>query len=598
MNLRHLIGLIALVPICAFIISGLWVIYNVKGEYDIAKIQIINMNLMDKASRLISFLQRERETSLMFLNGSIPSDELKSVRSATDERLKHFILALSKAKIDSEEAIKGALEIPKLLESLRSDVDSKKDAKTLFSRYTNLVDRLLVVENAVSRGKTTGGVGKTMVSLQILELIKENAGKLRGFVSNLITRGKAISDEEFNQLVIWFGNIESLVRSPLLTLPGEVLSKFQTVVSGGTFSAAEALSRRLFKEVQSSTFSVDSKEFLKVWTDLIVEMDEIIQMASKNATSNSDRIAKKASNTFFAFSGVGLLVSVCIILFSLWAYRHVTKSLQTNLKELIEISREIRSGSAQLSIASSNLADGASRQAAAIEESSAASEEMSSQILLTTENLKQLDKLSVITAEGMRASHKALKQTAEALKHVVANSESVMRIIKHIDEIAFQTNLLALNAAVEAARAGEAGAGFAVVAEEVRSLAMRAGEASKETQQVIKTIVEAVEQVNNLTQESLRLFYQMGENAKKVTDLIREIRDAAEGQSKGIEQLNHGINELNQVVQDNASQAEELAAVSKELNTQSGLLSSHVVEIANFCGISIDKTEEHSSPKD
>ncbi|WP_448384224.1 methyl-accepting chemotaxis protein [Desulfosoma sp.] len=583
MNLKTRMMLMGIVPLFIMALLVLWIFWTIRDEYSIARTQINNMDLLAKTSHLITCVQKERGMSAMFINGGISAEELRKARSATDEALKAFAISLSRAKI-STEAVKYGDEVPRYLESLRPEVDAKKDMQNTFFRYTEIVDKLLLVESAPAQAKTTGGIGKTMVGIQVLELAKENSGKLRGFGSGLIARGKPISDNELSLLITWYGNIESLLRSPLIVLPGDILSQFRSVVSGENFKQAETLSKKLLKDAHSGFFTIEANEFFKIWTDVISQMDDVIQGAMKSAVTLSNHMAQKTMNTFLGFSVGSCILFVIIISLSTMTYRSTMRMLTQGINDLNEASKQILMGSSQIASSSSTLADGASRQAAAIEESSAVSEEMTSQLKMTVANIRELNRVSDITANSMKASNKALSQTAEALKQVVANSESAMTIIKRIDEIAFQTNLLALNAAVEAARAGEAGAGFAVVAEEVRSLAMRAAEASKETQHVIETVVEAVGRVNELTRETLKLFHEMGEEAKKVTNIIKEMTNAAEEQSKGVEQLSQATNELNNVVQENASRAEELAALSEELDAQSQSMASLIVKMARFAG--------------
>jgi methyl-accepting chemotaxis protein len=99
---------------------------------------------------------------------------------------------------------------------------------------------------------------------------------------------------------------------------------------------------------------------------------------------------------------------------------------------------------------------------------------------------KRLSDETRLAAEGGATNMSEMKQAMDGIKAASAN---IAKIVRTIDEIAFQTNILALNAAVEAARAGEAGAGFAVVAEEVRSLAQRSANSAKETAEKIEDSV-------------------------------------------------------------------------------------------------------------
>ncbi len=255
---------------------------------------------------------------------------------------------------------------------------------------------------------------------------------------------------------------------------------------------------------------------------------------------------------------------------------------------LNEGANQVAAASSQVSSASQSLAEGSSEQAASIEETSSSLEEMSSMTKKNAANSAQADRLMKDADQIVKQANASMGELTRSIDEISKASEETQKIIKTIDEIAFQTNLLALNAAVEAARAGEAGAGFAVVAEEVRNLAMRSADAAKNTAELIEGTVKKVNDGSELVHKTNEAFKEVGKSVSRGGDLVGEISAASDEQASGIEQVNIAVTEMDKVIQQNAANAEESASASEELNAQAEQMKDYVSELVAMVGGSQD----------
>jgi methyl-accepting chemotaxis protein len=281
--------------------------------------------------------------------------------------------------------------------------------------------------------------------------------------------------------------------------------------------------------------------------------------------------------------GVGILVALGLgLLVALVLVRTLSRTLTHVIDSLGEGSDQVAAASLEVSSASQSLAAGASQQAASLEQTTSSLQQLAATVKQNSQHTDQCNDLVLQTHEKTREVHKSIRATKTFMETISGSGESIKKIIKSIDEIAFQTNLLALNAAVEAARAGQAGAGFAVVADEVRALAMRAAEAAKTTDDLIGETAQQIELGSAQIQETLTKFYDMGDSAKKVNDLVAEIASTSREQAQGIDNLNQAMMEIERVVQQNAANAEESASAATELQAQSERLREVVAELGSL----------------
>jgi methyl-accepting chemotaxis protein len=233
----------------------------------------------------------------------------------------------------------------------------------------------------------------------------------------------------------------------------------------------------------------------------------------------------------------------------------------------------------QVSQTSQSLAEGASKQAASLEETSASLEELSSMTHQNTDNAEKAKQFANQARHSADTGVSEMQRMQEAMGAIKQSSDEISKIIKTIDEIAFQTNILALNAAVEAARAGEAGAGFAVVAEEVRNLAQRAAVAAKETGGKIEDAISKTAQGVEISQRVAVSLSDIAQKIRQVDELAGQVASAAAEQNRGLTQINKAVSDIDQITQTNAASAEESASASEELNAQSAVMKESVEKL-------------------
>jgi methyl-accepting chemotaxis protein len=287
-----------------------------------------------------------------------------------------------------------------------------------------------------------------------------------------------------------------------------------------------------------------------------------------------------------------------------WEYSQGRKGFMGLVKEILGSAGQLAAAAEELSAITEQTNDGVLRQQGEIEQVATAMNEMSATVTEVSRNAssaagaaqeaddraKEGCEVVNTTVETINNLASEVERTSEVIENLKGDSISIGTVLDVIRDIAEQTNLLALNAAIEAARAGEQGRGFAVVADEVRTLASRTQQSTREINDMIERLqnganqaVKVMEMGRTKAEESVEQAAKAGGALQAITGVVDNIRSmniqiasAAEEQSSTAEEINRNIVNISEVAQETAGGSQQTASASDELARLASDLQSQV----------------------
>ncbi len=277
---------------------------------------------------------------------------------------------------------------------------------------------------------------------------------------------------------------------------------------------------------------------------------------------------------------VGVVAVIAILVFHQATTRLVLRPFGVLFDQLRELAAGVDGSADHVAGGSNTVALTTSKSAAALQQIAATLEELAATTAGTAGQTQEAqgsaDAMQTSGDEGL-VHMRALSNDMGALN---SEADKIIGVVKTIEAIAFQTNLLALNAAVEAARAGEHGKGFNVVAEEVRALAKRSGDAAKQTNTLLAGAVELVRKSAGATGVTLSALEGIVGRAGEVKTRLDRIAVASTEQSEALGQIRDAVSNLDGDVQSNAATAEESGAAATELRGHANATAAAVAQAA------------------
>ncbi|MDT4292214.1 nitrate- and nitrite sensing domain-containing protein [Methylomonas sp. MO1] len=605
----HKIAALSLIPLAGLLLMSSFVVYTHIVEMQSAGKIISLADFSVYASDLVHELQKERGLSVGHLGsgGQKFKAELEQQRLATDEKLKQLNAFLktfdTKAAATNLKAGLAAADrqIDQLDEIRQSVTALRASGEATINYYSNLNAAYLAIIAQLPQLSTNVHINHKLDAYANFLKGKEQAGVERAVLANTFAKD-AFGPGMYEKLVTLIAFQNTYLDIFASVAPQPYLDFLQQTLRGQFIDETAAMRSKALSHADKGGFGVDPAHWFAMQTGKINLLKEVENYIAKDTIDSSKAIESSAIRRLL-FNGVFIVVVAGLSFSLFWILRKdiaaqlggepwqvnnlavniaagklerrgmpqaaqhvgIFAAMLTMQKRLADVIGTIGSCSAQIAQASTEvnnaaqtLSQSSCEQAASIEQTSAALEQLTGSVEHNHENAQTTEKIALTAAESAQSGEHAIRDTVEAMNKIAEK-------IGLIEAIAYQTNLLSLNASIVAAKAGEHGAGFSVVATEVRKLATRSQDTANE-------IGELANAGLDIALNAGRIFSQMLPSIQKTATLVQEIATASDEQAAGVRQISQAVGQLDTAIQHNAAASEQLAATAEELNDQSQTL--------------------------